>query len=183
MNVVVVRKNSPIKKTIKKHPGSFRAAVFLFVVAILFFVARGETPYSSELAYIEHSTLGRDAGSVVPASCDSNNPYASTYDFIGRDDALHTAHSGSHFNGDCTTPCPSGSGSYDPYYDPTASSCSTTTTTTTQVCPDGSIISATSTCPVIDSYPHVTLTVNGVNGVSPSGGAYASVTILCVFQC
>lgn len=77
---------------------------FLIIIVSGFFITRGAFPYSSELSYIEHSILGKDAGSVVPASCSSAPP-------------------GSHFNGDCTYTCPSGVGSYDPYYDPGQTAC------------------------------------------------------------
>jgi hypothetical protein len=38
------------------------------VLFTIFFITRGETPYMSELAFTETSTLGVDAGSVIPAS-------------------------------------------------------------------------------------------------------------------
>lgn len=109
MSVAVVSRNIIMTKKTKKHSDLLGALVFLFVIIGLFFVARGETPYLSELAYIEHSILGQGAGSVVPASCDSSNPLAPG--------------SGSSSPGDCVTPCPSGVGTYDPYYDQTASTC------------------------------------------------------------
>ncbi len=41
----------------------------------LFLITRGGTPHTSELAYIEHSVLGKSSGSVIPASCDSSAPH------------------------------------------------------------------------------------------------------------
>lgn len=72
---------------------------------------------SSELSYIEYSPAGVEEGSVVPASCDSATPFNSPTSQGGT--------AGSHFPGDCTTLCPQGGGSYDPYYDPAATACPT----------------------------------------------------------
>lgn len=85
---------------------------FLFVTVLVsvFFITRGPNPHVSELAYIEHSNLGKEAGSMIPASCNSAPPT-------------------SHFNGDCVTTCPGGVGTYDSYFDPTASACPVPTVT------------------------------------------------------
>ena len=126
-------------KSIKKKSSLFGVLLFSFLFIALFFITRGATPLSSELTYIEHSTLGESAGSVVPASCNSADPMSNMY--LGSNGLYD--HSGSHFYGDCTTACPAGSngGVYDPYYNPTSSDCKKT-------CWDSSIISFTATCPV-----------------------------------
>lgn len=158
---VVNRYISSITKTIKKHSTLSGIAVFLFVSMGIFFLVRGATPYASELAYIEHSVLGQSAGSVVPASCDSANPYAPTYLGINAYNGQTVqATSGSHFNGDCMIPCPGDpSHFHDAYFDRAGATCPATTKT----CPDGSVIPIASTCP---SAPSVILTVNGQSGTN-----------------
>ena len=93
-----------LKRTTEKRDTLAVVAVLLLIF-VGFLITRGATPASSELSYIEYSPLGQEAGSVVPASCDSK-PLP-----------------GSHFNGDCVALCPSGSGYYDRYFDPSASTC------------------------------------------------------------
>lgn len=44
----------------------------VLLVSGIFFTTRGNSPHTSELAFTEHSTLGTNAGSVIPASCESN---------------------------------------------------------------------------------------------------------------
>jgi hypothetical protein len=44
----------------------------------VFFLTKGSTPASSELSFIEHSIVGKSAGSVIPASCESG--YLDSYD-------------------------------------------------------------------------------------------------------
>jgi hypothetical protein len=104
-----------LKDLFKKHLGLFGATVLLLVFFVSFSITKGFSPYTSELSFIEHSVLGQDAGSVIPASCDSATPFTSPTAAGGT--------AGSHFNGDCTTPCPSGIGVYDPYFNPTAAGC------------------------------------------------------------
>lgn len=57
----------------------FLSLLFITIISLsltsLFFMTRGETPYTSELSFIEHSTLGIQAGSVIPASCDTGTPH------------------------------------------------------------------------------------------------------------
>ena len=43
-----------------------------------FFLTRGNTPYTSELAFTEQSILGKHAGSVIPASCESGVDHGAT---------------------------------------------------------------------------------------------------------
>lgn len=43
-----------------------------------FFLTRGNTPYTSELAFTEQSILGKHAGSVIPASCESGIDHGAT---------------------------------------------------------------------------------------------------------
>jgi len=105
------------KKYVKKNHALFSVAALLAVFVGLFFIARGVTPQSSELAFIEHSSFGQNGGSVVPASCDSGNPFATSV--VGESIQLP----GSHSYGDCVTACPNGGGVYDPYFDPSASAC------------------------------------------------------------
>ena len=102
---------------LNRYFGLLGIGVFFIVFSAFFVLSRGAMPSASELAYSERSVLGSKAGSVVPASCDSASPFTSPTSQGGT--------AGSHFPGDCTTTCPSGSGSYDPYYDPTASTCAT----------------------------------------------------------
>ncbi len=47
------------------------------VLSAIFFITRGTDPHISELAFTEHSVLGKNAGSVIPASCESGvvHPY------------------------------------------------------------------------------------------------------------
>jgi hypothetical protein len=45
--------------------------VGLFLV-FLFMVTRGTDPHTSELLFTEYSTKGKNVGSVIPASCESN---------------------------------------------------------------------------------------------------------------
>jgi hypothetical protein len=60
-------------------------AIILFVaLSAIFFITRGSVPHTSELAFIEHSRAGESAGSVIPASCNSDP----------------------HFAGDCAPPAP-----------------------------------------------------------------------------
>src|SRR6185369_15138524 len=58
-------------------------------------------------------SLGEEAGTVVPASCDGSGGTP-----------------GSHWWGDCTATCPSGSGTYDPYFDPSHTACPSSCTPT-----------------------------------------------------
>jgi hypothetical protein len=59
----------------KKHKtlqlGLIGVISFLILLSSVFFVTRGSIPSSSELSYIEHSSLVGSVGSVVPASCES----------------------------------------------------------------------------------------------------------------
>lgn len=126
MHISLSRPISVLKKNIKRNHGFFGVIALSALFVGLFFITRGITPQSSELTFIEHSSFGQNGGSVVPASCDSGNPLATTYvDTSGREQM-----SGSHWNGDCVTFCPNGGGSYDPYFDPTASACPSSTPTT-----------------------------------------------------
>lgn len=117
------------------------------IIISLFVLTRGSEPITSELNYVEYSTVGKDAGSVVPASCDSNDWSGSYCGGAYYGSACRTAantsycnrtgltceyispitgtfaHSGSHYRNDCTTPCPSGVGRYDPYFDPNKTGC------------------------------------------------------------
>src|SRR6185369_2895915 len=94
-------------KPLKKHLRFFGILFSLVVFSSLFFLISGITPNSSELVYTEYSSLGEEAGTVVPASCDGSGGTP-----------------GSHFRGDCTATCPSGTtGTYDPYFDPGHTAC------------------------------------------------------------
>lgn len=91
-------------------------AVTLVLFALFLFSYQSTIPSMSEIAYTEHSQLKDGIGSVVPASCDSASPFQSPTSAGGT--------AGSHFNGDCQTLCPGSSTNYyDPYYDPSATSC------------------------------------------------------------
>jgi hypothetical protein len=98
-------------KILKKRSGSLGVLFLLVALISTFLITRGVVPLTSELSYTEHSSLGKDAGSVVPASCDSGSPFTSPTAAGGT--------AGSHFAGDCTTACPGGVGVYDPYFDDT----------------------------------------------------------------
>ena len=109
--------------------GTFIALSF---ISLAFFVTKNSTPSISELTYTEHSPNGEKSGSVVPASCDSAYPFGQPgiaplyfrllgyfwFSFLGTFE-----YSGSHFLGDCITTCPSGVGTYDPYWNPSATGC------------------------------------------------------------
>lgn len=112
-----VKKNtSHTLKLFRKKTGLIISILFLPLIALGgFFITRGATPHTSELSYIESSRLGKEAGSVIPASCDSWAPFTSPTSQGGT--------AGSHFASDCSTTCPGGNGTYDPYYDPSATGC------------------------------------------------------------
>ena len=127
----------PLKKSCKFHLRTFRHSIFfgslaLFSLLLLttFVITKGPIPPTSEIAYTEHSPSGEEAGSVVPASCDSAAPFG----WAGMGGLYFDwstgvwRNSGSHFNGDCLTTCPTGVGTYDPYYNPSASGCCVATT-------------------------------------------------------
>ena len=100
-----------LKKLEKHHYGLFAVFLFLLSSISLFYISRGETPYTSELSYTEHSVNKEVAGSVVPASCDS---FIAVMSFKGvMSGTIPNPHS--HFLNDCTTTCPSGHGTHDPY--------------------------------------------------------------------
>jgi hypothetical protein len=57
-----------------KHRPKY-ATIFSLVFAVaflsgVFFYTKGSSPATSELSFVEHSSLGTDAGSVIPASCE-----------------------------------------------------------------------------------------------------------------
>jgi hypothetical protein len=102
----------------KAHEYSVLAVAMVVAVVGVFFALRGPAPAVSELAFIEHSVLGEQAGSVVPASCDAAS-------------IANGGTPGSHWWGDCQVACPSAPGYYyDPYYDPSATACPV-------ICPSG----------------------------------------------
>ncbi len=73
-----------IHNLLRSHRSLFSVTgIFLFFTILifgLFFITKGGNPYVSELAFIEHSTLGKEAGSVIPASCESAyNHYGECY--------------------------------------------------------------------------------------------------------
>lgn len=111
---------NPHGKSLKKA-FFFGTPVFLFfLLLIVFFITRGPVPPASEITYSEYSPYGKEAGSIVPASCNSADPMNPLW----LDATTGTwRNSGSHFRGDCVTTCPSGIGMYDPYYDPSATGC------------------------------------------------------------
>jgi hypothetical protein len=49
-----------------------------FVSTGIFFLTKNSTPAASELSFTEHSIIGSNAGSVMPASCESG--YLDSYD-------------------------------------------------------------------------------------------------------
>jgi hypothetical protein len=113
------------KDSFRKYFVSFGLFIFLFLLfPVIFFVTKGTSPLSSELTYSDYSPYGESAGSVIPASCASASPFAEWWWDAGG----NNHRSGSHFAGDCLTTCPGGSGTYDPYFDPTASGCCVATT-------------------------------------------------------
>ncbi|MDB5259787.1 MAG: hypothetical protein JWN37_18 [Candidatus Nomurabacteria bacterium] len=61
-----------LKKKNKKflYPG-LGILAFLFIFIGAFAVTKNGNPEVSELSFVEHSSLGKDSGSVVPASCES----------------------------------------------------------------------------------------------------------------
>ncbi len=78
-----------MKHQFKKYSRSMRTlgtSLFIVVAAFsfIFFVTKDKNPHISELSFVEHSVLGKKAGSVIPASCNSSP-------------------STSHWAGDCTS--------------------------------------------------------------------------------
>jgi hypothetical protein len=150
------------KKNIYARLKTVGIFVFFFILTVSIFDAlRGEKPYSAELSYIEYSRDSKNSGSIIPASCDSANPYSPFYTGpLGGQ-----ASSGSHFDGDCITACPAGStgGSYDPYYNPDASRCS-------KSCPGGSVVSYAAACPPA---PYACIQFDGACAPPPAAPAPA----------
>ncbi len=130
-----VRSFRELSKGIYPFLGVF---VILFAIGIL---VGSSIPSAAELSYSEHSRHEDRVGSIVPASCDSDNPYRNpTTTLVDPITGLVTPSTpGSHFSGDCVTNCPSGIGTYDPYWDPSASSCPTSLYV---ICPASSIVTA-----------------------------------------
>lgn len=60
---------------VKKFHTYFGLILLPILLISLFFITKTSTPNTSELNYVEHSTLGNAIGSVVPASCDTNTPH------------------------------------------------------------------------------------------------------------
>lgn len=70
-------RNLTNKKYSPLHYSFVSVISVLIILAAMFSIMRGSVPFSSELAYIEHSILGENAGSVVPASCESSYEHTS----------------------------------------------------------------------------------------------------------
>lgn len=70
--------------TRREKVSKYFTALTLVVFISLFYVTNAQSHFASELSFIEHSILGKDAGSVIPASCESTP-------------------STNHFAGDCVT--------------------------------------------------------------------------------
>lgn len=105
----------------KKISGFLGVTMAVAVVSAAFFASNQSAPSVSELSFIEHSSLGQEAGSVVPASCDSNNPMARFWWWAAGGEWLR---SGSHRRGDCQTKCnPNRNWMYDPYFDRNKEAC------------------------------------------------------------
>jgi hypothetical protein len=49
----------------------------------VFSITKNNNPHVSELAFTEHSSLGKNAGSVIPASCDTSTPPDGVMDIDG----------------------------------------------------------------------------------------------------
>lgn len=69
--------HTKIKQHLSKKKNTYLKGVLLsfaviFIATGTFFITKGSNPHTSELAFIEHSAIGKYIGSVVPASCDSN---------------------------------------------------------------------------------------------------------------
>jgi hypothetical protein len=81
MKKILSKINHHVSKSVQKHTtpskkklGLIFISLFMFGIVSsvsLFFITRGINPETSELAFIENSILGKSAGSVVPASCES----------------------------------------------------------------------------------------------------------------
>ncbi len=109
--------------------------VFLVLFSVGIYVGLGPfEPSSAELSFAETSNRDGLVGSVIPASCDSDNPYRNPTTTFSEPSTP-----GSHFAGDCVTNCPSGPGTYDPYWDPTASACPTSRYV---ICPTSATVDA-----------------------------------------
>ncbi len=115
-------------RSFQKSPSLSYSFVGIFIALFFLglFVGSGSfDPSSAELSFSENSNRDGLVGSIVPASCDSDNPYrnptATTTDPVSG--LVVPIVPGSHFAMDCTTTCPSGIGTYDPYTDPGATGC------------------------------------------------------------
>ncbi len=68
------RIRSHIHSHFHTHKGPYKiiGALFVscFILIATFLITRGNVP-AGELSFVEHSALGKEAGSVVPASCES----------------------------------------------------------------------------------------------------------------
>jgi hypothetical protein len=145
------------RETAHKHVHHYKkqylASVVGFVSACLvlitlFAVTRGSHPQVSELAFVEHSTLGKEAGSIVPASCESgvdhgvtqtcwDNSVISACSTCPAAPSCPTGYSGTYPN--CVAPsCPAGyTGTYPNCVAPTPSGCGAGTLNDTCACPAG----------------------------------------------
>jgi hypothetical protein len=151
-----------LKKTI--FSVSLFSSFFAITLISVFFATKGLTPSLSELSFVEHSSLGRKAGTVIPASCDSSPVY-------------------SHFVGDTLTgpgsPCDPCKLSSDPQ---TAANTHFDDPTQRCVCDNGGGNIPVCTAPVVqiafgNSYPfliasNVTFTVDETYVEYGTGGTY-----------
>ncbi len=139
--------------------------LFAIVFPIVSFSFDNGMPALDETAYVEYSRLGKEAGSVIPASCDSDDPYrdptATVIDPMTGFPSPSTP--GSHFFGDCVTNCPSGIGTYDPYFDPGASSCPSLRYV---ICPDSATVAAGGTQQYLAYYRAAGLSCSNLAGAT-----------------
>lgn len=65
-----------VSRHVKSHAGMYKITGALAISSILlvgtFFATRGVAP-AGELSFVEYSMLGKEAGSVMPASCESGD--------------------------------------------------------------------------------------------------------------
>jgi hypothetical protein len=113
----------------------------VFILTGVFFTTKGTNPHTSELAFIEHSSMG--IGSIIPASCESN-PNVANGDGNYTGCATVTCWNGSVITPAAGESCPAQTTcttSTFPNSSTTAipnGSCSSTWTTTHTSCTDGS---------------------------------------------
>ncbi len=66
-----------MKSHLRKYSFATRTTLASFFIVLMafsfvFFITKDKNPHVSELSFIEHSIIGKQAGTVIPASCNSS---------------------------------------------------------------------------------------------------------------